>query len=362
MATSSFPFDGQDTTEDQYSHLFREFQHDGVIANISASDLAVTASGNGLTANVAAGRAILRGYVFESTAVEQVTIPTPVSGTVIHRVILRCDPTLNSIVIAVLQGTSATVPPALTQTDNGIFEIALATVTVTASTVTLTASQITDERRFTGSVVGVWKNASSRPLTPRTGRLGYNVADNKWEFWNGTAWVDLTTSTPGLVAMHAGPTAPAGYVLCDGSEYTTAQYPALYAVIGTRFGSSGAGKFKVPDLRSRFPQGSPDAASLGQTGGSATKTLTVPNLPAHTHTGRTNTDGSHTHGAWTSPTDGGHVGTVRQGYVYDRSVNTPPVVSDGSTHSHAFTTDPTGTGTPLDVIPPFAYLNFIIKV
>lgn len=49
-------------------------------------------------------------------------------------------------------------------------------------------------------------------------------------------------------------TAPAGYVIADGSALAIADYPGLYAVIGVRFGS-GTGTFRVPDLRGEFIRG-----------------------------------------------------------------------------------------------------------
>lgn len=67
----------------------------------------------------------------------------------------------------------------------------------------------------------------------------------------------------GLVAPFGGTFAnrpPAGWLFCDGAEYSTTTYADLYAVIGTSFGS-GTGTFKVPDLRSRAPVGATDQAS-----------------------------------------------------------------------------------------------------
>src|ERR1700722_946140 len=69
----------------------------------------------------------------------------------------------------------------------------------------------------------------------------------------------LETAAPsvpsGTVAAFAGSTAPAGWVLCDGSEYngTSATYAALYTAIGVTFGdgNASAGSFNVPDLRGR---------------------------------------------------------------------------------------------------------------
>ena len=52
------------------------------------------------------------------------------------------------------------------------------------------------------------------------------------------------------------------WLLCDGGNYSTSTYSALYAVIGTVFGTSGS-NFKVPDFRSHLPIGVGGSNSLG---------------------------------------------------------------------------------------------------
>jgi microcystin-dependent protein len=75
-----------------------------------------------------------------------------------------------------------------------------------------------------------------------------------------------------------------GYLLCDGSSYSTTSYSNLYAVIGTRYGS-GTGTFKVPNLIDKFIKGV-NADSSGSTGGDSsnhTHNLT-PNISISDHT------------------------------------------------------------------------------
>lgn len=85
----------------------------------------------------------------------------------------------------------------------------------------------------------------------------------------------------GGVLMYAGTTAPVGgtWLLCDNTEYQQATYPELALVIG-----AAAGRFRVPDLMSRFPVGGGGAYAHKSVGGSADTAL-----PAHAH------DISHTH-------------------------------------------------------------------
>lgn len=58
----------------------------------------------------------------------------------------------------------------------------------------------------------------------------------------------------GAIFWLAAETAPGGFLICDGSSLLTEDYPDLYAVIGTAFGSASNG-FKLPDLRAAFIRG-----------------------------------------------------------------------------------------------------------
>jgi hypothetical protein len=61
----------------------------------------------------------------------------------------------------------------------------------------------------------------------------------------------------GMMVVYGGTVAPTGWLLCDGSTYTTSSYPGLFAIIGTTYGGSG-GSFKVP----RFSSTDADAHSV----------------------------------------------------------------------------------------------------
>ena len=72
------------------------------------------------------------------------------------------------------------------------------------------------------------------------------------------AYVDSNAGIPtGTVSAFAGSTAPTGYVLCDGSEYSETTKAALFAVISTTYNTGGetANHFRVPDLRGRVVAG-----------------------------------------------------------------------------------------------------------
>ncbi|WJN62648.1 minor tail protein [Streptomyces phage phiScoe10] len=190
MAQSSYPFDAQSVTESQYSQFFRELQDNGVASSSSASDLKVASAGTNMTLTVQPGMAIVRGHAYSSTAVENLTIAAADTAARTDRVVLRLDPTANSITLYVLKGAAGGGVPALTQTDTGTYELCLANVAVGANVTSISAASVTDQRRFIGSRIGSWSTAL-RPTTPRVGRLGLNSDTGVWEFWNGTAWADL---------------------------------------------------------------------------------------------------------------------------------------------------------------------------
>lgn len=82
----------------------------------------------------------------------------------------------------------------------------------------------------------------------------------------------------GTVVAYAGVTAPAGWLLCDGTSYKKSLYPALAAVLGAT-GES----FSVPDLRGRFLMGTSASHPRAQTGGEEAHTLSEAEMPAHAH-------------------------------------------------------------------------------
>jgi microcystin-dependent protein len=60
----------------------------------------------------------------------------------------------------------------------------------------------------------------------------------------------------GFIQLYGGASAPTGWLLCDGSAVSRVTYPALFALLGTKYGAGdGSTTFNVPDLRSSVPVG-----------------------------------------------------------------------------------------------------------
>ena len=82
--------------------------------------------------------------------------------------------------------------------------------------------------------------------------------------------------------------APTGWQFCDGQILSIAQNTALFSLLGTTFGGDGRTTFALPDLRGRAPIGTGQGPGLqlydlGQTGGVEEVTLTLSQIPSHTH-------------------------------------------------------------------------------
>jgi microcystin-dependent protein len=78
--------------------------------------------------------------------------------------------------------------------------------------------------------------------------------------------------------------APKGWALCDGQLLPINQNQALFSLLGTTFGGDGRVNFALPDLRGRTPIHVGSGHALGERGGEQAHTLSIAELPTHTHT------------------------------------------------------------------------------
>jgi|ERR1044071_9217063 microcystin-dependent protein len=78
--------------------------------------------------------------------------------------------------------------------------------------------------------------------------------------------------------------APKGWALCNGQLLPINQNQALFSLLGTTFGGDGRVNFALPDLRGRVPMHVGSGHTLGERGGEQAHTLSVAELPEHTHT------------------------------------------------------------------------------
>jgi microcystin-dependent protein len=87
----------------------------------------------------------------------------------------------------------------------------------------------------------------------------------------------------GELRMFAGNFAPAGWMFCEGQLLPISEYETLFNLIGTTYGGDGQSTFALPDLRGRIPIHQGNGFTLAETGGVEEITLTVNQIPAHSH-------------------------------------------------------------------------------
>lgn len=122
----------------------------------------------------------------------------------------------------------------------------------------------------------------------------------------------------GAMLDFAGTAAPTGWLLCDGSSYSTSTYPNLFAAIGYVWGGGGA-SFSVPNMTRRVGMGSGGSGTgtignaVGNTGGAEAITLTTAQVPSGTYSASSVvTDPGHSHIETAANAGGGTAVSVAQ--------------------------------------------------
>lgn len=192
----------------------------------------------------------------------------------------------------------------------------------------------------------------------------------------------------GTILPYAGPNPPDGFLFCDGSELERTRYPELYEIIGTRYNGTetlnGLNTYRIPDLRGRFALGrhnmdnninvptvtggqvdagggeptparveGTEATTLASASGQSSVSLTLGNLPEHTHDMTSNDiqyAAVRVDTAITPPavTGSGPTAPGQAQYLYDSGGVKKP--------SSDFT-----LGQPVGVMNPFLTINYIIR-
>lgn len=152
----------------------------------------------------------------------------------------------------------------------------------------------------------------------------------------------------GEIRLFAGNFAPSGWAFCNGQIMPISENEALFTLIGTTYGGDGQTTYALPNLQSRVPVHAGSGFVIGQMSGTETVTLTVNQMPIHTHAAPA------TSGAGTSNNPTGNAWANWPGSQFsDQGVTAPMnagvVGFAGNNQSH-------------DNLMPYLTLNFIISL
>jgi microcystin-dependent protein len=161
----------------------------------------------------------------------------------------------------------------------------------------------------------------------------------------------------GEIRMFAGNFNPVGWEFCSGQLVPISENDALFVVIGTTYGGDGQETFALPNLQSRIPlhQGTNAATGttfqIGESGGVESVTLTVQQIPIHTHPLLATNDSGNTANA------GNAVLAGQSPVSIYRPNATPPNVA-----MNASSVSVVGGSQPHDNMQPFLCINYIISM
>jgi microcystin-dependent protein len=145
----------------------------------------------------------------------------------------------------------------------------------------------------------------------------------------------------GEIRMFAGNFAPNGWMFCEGQTLPISENDVLFQLIGTTYGGDGEETFNLPNLASRVPihMGTgPDGTTyqIGEMAGTEQETLTIQQIPNHTHPFTVSTDAA----------------TGNNLYLQDAPTN----------NMNPASVTPAGGSQPHENTQPFLCINFIISL
>lgn len=157
----------------------------------------------------------------------------------------------------------------------------------------------------------------------------------------------------GEIRLFAGNFAPRGWALCNGQLLSINQNQALFSLLGTYYGGDGRVTFALPNMQGRVPIQVGDNFTLGQSGGELNHTITLNELPAHTHTATVTRQATKSDGTQDGPNENYPAVSSTNAYGATADTNMEPITTS---------TQATGASVPVNNMQPYLVLNYIISL
>ena len=174
----------------------------------------------------------------------------------------------------------------------------------------------------------------------------------------------------GEIRLFAGNFVPKNWAFCDGQLLPIDQHKTLFSIIGTTYGGDGTTTFALPDLRGRVPVHAGTGAGLstrkiGQKSGTETNSLTINQLPAHSHATKTAglvslSSTIKMQNVTTANSDGDFLSLPEKD---DKEIVSAELSQGGMMQKESIIeVEKTGNSYPINNMPPFAVINYIIAL
>ena len=267
-------------------------------------------------------------------------------------------------------------------------DVAASTKTATdaANTATQQATDAAGSASTAATKAGEAEKSKTAAATSATNAKASEEASKNWaEEAKKAANTDPTVSIKGAPADAAATRALIKEMLAQQREEDNSKIKFWASNDPTSPASFIGGTWER--IEGEFIMGASDAYPAGTTGGSATHTQTVAEMPSHNHSGSTGSAGSHSHSAWTGGA-GGHNHTVsaaitnkngpvmageNSGYGQYADNGTPTTswvgdhthgvgMNEAGAHTHTVSIGSTGSGQAMSILNPYHSLYIWVRV
>lgn len=260
------------------------------------------------------------------------------------------------------------------------------TATAAAETATQQATDAAGSASTAATKAGEAEKSKTAAATSATNAKASEEASKNWaEEAKKAANTDPTVSIKGAPADAAATRALIKEMLAQQREEDNSKIKFWASNDPTSPASFIGGTWER--IEGEFIMGASDAYPAGTTGGSATHTQTVAEMPSHNHSGSTGSAGSHSHSAWTGGA-GGHNHTVsaaitnkngpmmageNSGYGQYADNGTPTTswvgdhthgvgMNEAGAHTHTVSIGSTGSGQAMSILNPYHSLYIWVRV